>query len=234
MHPRRIFLGGEIEKKKEKKIGDHPTPPKLEDPPKNWRPHPPEKLETTPPPGTRPPHPVDRHTLVKILPWPNFVAAGKNAIFFHNEVVYGIYGSQSSSCVVAVFEKRCSERYDYNGINAHGAAGGTRVDEPNVNSMDECETFCVEVIQQKNINMIQELHSKSVFAISILFWDISCFHLIRTCLFYKSIFDLMTFIHLKDYNEYRSGTDNSNTVNSKFHLIQSFFEIFARFLSFYV
>ena len=25
-----------------------------------------------------PPPPVDRHTLVKILPWPNFVAAGKN------------------------------------------------------------------------------------------------------------------------------------------------------------
>ena len=34
--------------------------------------------------------------------------------------------------------------------------------------------------------------------------------------------------------EYRSGTLNSNTVNSKFHLIRSFFEIFARFLSFHV
>ena len=34
--------------------------------------------------------------------------------------------------------------------------------------------------------------------------------------------------------EYRLGTFNSNTVNSKFHLIQSFFEIFARFLSFHV
>ena len=33
---------------------------------------------------------------------------------------------------------------------------------------------------------------------------------------------------------YRSGTVNSNTVNSKFHLIRSFFEIFARFLSFQV
>ena len=33
---------------------------------------------------------------------------------------------------------------------------------------------------------------------------------------------------------YRSGTFNSNTVNSKFHLIRSFFEIFARFLSFHV
>ena len=27
---------------------------------------------------TPPPPPVDTHTLVKILPWPNFVAAGKN------------------------------------------------------------------------------------------------------------------------------------------------------------
>ena len=34
--------------------------------------------------------------------------------------------------------------------------------------------------------------------------------------------------------QYRSGTVNSNTVNSKFHLIRSFFEIFARFLSFHV
>ena len=33
---------------------------------------------------------------------------------------------------------------------------------------------------------------------------------------------------------YRSGTVNSNTVNSKFHLNRSFFEIFARFLSFHV
>ena len=33
---------------------------------------------------------------------------------------------------------------------------------------------------------------------------------------------------------YRSGTVNSNTVNSKFHLIRSLLEIFARFLSFHV
>ena len=33
---------------------------------------------------------------------------------------------------------------------------------------------------------------------------------------------------------YRSGTVNSNTVNSKFHLIRSFFEIFARLISFHV
>ena len=35
-------------------------------------------------------------------------------------------------------------------------------------------------------------------------------------------------------SNYRSGTVNSNTVNLKFHLIQSFCEIFARFLSFHV
>ena len=38
--------------------------------------------------------------------------------------------------------------------------------------------------------------------------------------------------HLK--LRYRSGTVNSNTANSKFHLIRSFCEIFARFLSFHV
>ena len=49
-----------------RKIGDHPPQNIGDNPPeksKNWRPQPPpEKLETTPP--------VDRHTLVKILPWP--------------------------------------------------------------------------------------------------------------------------------------------------------------------
>ena len=34
--------------------------------------------------------------------------------------------------------------------------------------------------------------------------------------------------------DYRSGMLNSNTVNSKFHLIRSFFEILARILSFHV
>ena len=43
----------------------------------------------------------------------------------------------------------------------------------------------------------------------------------------------------KDYQthpiiQYRSGTVNSNTVNLKFHLIRSFFEILARILSFHV
>ena len=34
--------------------------------------------------------------------------------------------------------------------------------------------------------------------------------------------------------QYRSGTVNSNTVNSKFHLIRSCCEYLARFLSFHV
>ena len=36
------------------------------------------------------------------------------------------------------------------------------------------------------------------------------------------------------YDTYRSGTVNSNTVNSKFHLIRSCCEYLARFLSFHV
>ena len=36
------------------------------------------------------------------------------------------------------------------------------------------------------------------------------------------------------FQNHRSGTVNSNTVYSKFHLIRSFFEIFARFLLFHV
>ena len=40
--------------------------------------------------------------------------------------------------------------------------------------------------------------------------------------------------HSQFLSIYRSGTFNSNTVNSKFHLIRSFFEILARILSFHV
>ena len=59
VHPR-IFWG----EKNEKKFGDPP--------PKNWR-HPP------PPKNWKPPLLTESQTGVKILPWPNFVAAGKNA-----------------------------------------------------------------------------------------------------------------------------------------------------------
>ena len=90
-----------------KKFGEPPT--KLEDPPKIWRTprdqttHPPENLENPPgpdhhppkknfgdppknwrPPGTRPTPPPrgqnSWHTLLKILPWPNFVAAGNKYV----------------------------------------------------------------------------------------------------------------------------------------------------------
>ena len=45
----------------------------------------------------------------------------------------------------------------------------------------------------------------------------------------KSIFNCMNGLRV-----YRLGTVNLNTVNSKFYLIQSFFEIFARFLSVHI
>ena len=38
----------------------------------------------------------------------------------------------------------------------------------------------------------------------------------------------------QNFARYRSGTLYSNTVNSKFHLIRSFFEILATILSFHV
>ena len=59
------FLGGkEIEKKRKKNFGG-PLSPKISDPPRD--------LTTTPPLLT------ESQTRVKILPWPNFVAAGKNS-----------------------------------------------------------------------------------------------------------------------------------------------------------
>ena len=52
---------------------------------------------------------------------------------------------------------------------------------------------------------------------------------------FKNIKKFLIDSHVKASGRiYRLGTVNSNTVNSKFHLIQSFFEIFARFLSFHV
>ena len=103
-----FFGGKEIEKKKKKKFwrppkfGEPPPPRKFGEPPQIWR-NPP-RDQTHPPPEnsenphqiwrnpprdqTHPPTPRTRptptcgqnswHTLLKILPWPNFVAAGKN------------------------------------------------------------------------------------------------------------------------------------------------------------
>ena len=88
VHPSRIFLGGEMKlgkkrnwKKKKKKFSDPPKiwsrhPPKknLEQaPPQIWSRHPPRKFGA----GTPPPLLTESQTRVKILPWPNFVAAGK-------------------------------------------------------------------------------------------------------------------------------------------------------------
>ena len=60
--------------------------------------------------------------------------------------------------------------------------------------------------------------------------------LITYILLIKSYEPFCDFLLLCDiYGEYyRSGTVNQNTVNSKYHLILSFFEMFARFLSFHV
>ena len=55
---------------------------------------------------------------------------------------------------------------------------------------------------------------------------------IKTYFTIKTI--IIIIIILKEKIKYRSGTLNSNMVNSKFHLIRSFFQIFARFLSFHV
>ena len=75
--PKKIGEGGPLKPPNPEKIGDHPknwrppTPKKLETHPKNWRP-----LKNWRPPRTDLqgmlgyPSPLDRHTLVKILPWP--------------------------------------------------------------------------------------------------------------------------------------------------------------------
>ena len=50
--------------------------------------------------------------------------------------------------------------------------------------------------------------------------------------FIMGVYEIIFLKFLK--HNYRSEMVNSNMVNSKFHLIQSFFEIFAKFLSFHV
>ena len=51
---------------------------------------------------------------------------------------------------------------------------------------------------------------------------------------YFQIFTKNIRLNAASYLHYRSVTVNSNTVNSKFHLIRRFCEIFARLLSFHV
>ena len=62
------FFGGKRNWKKKKK--------KLEEPPRNFQP--PEKLETPRDQTTTTPPLTESQTRVKIIPWPNFVAASKN------------------------------------------------------------------------------------------------------------------------------------------------------------
>ena len=48
----------------------------------------------------------------------------------------------------------------------------------------------------------------------------------------KRVICNLSFVITKSTSDYRLGPVNSNTVNSKFHLIQTFVKIFATFLSF--
>ena len=41
---------------------------------------------------------VDRQTLVKILPWPNFVAAGNNGLFLKYQFVWSIKSEEATLC----------------------------------------------------------------------------------------------------------------------------------------
>ena len=88
LHPEEIFWGEKKLKKKEKKKFGGTSPENFRHPPKNFRhpqkfqtpPFPSKILDTPLGPGQVPPPPprVDRHTPVNLLPWPNFVAGGKN------------------------------------------------------------------------------------------------------------------------------------------------------------
>ena len=49
-----------------------------------------------------------------------------------------------------------------------------------------------------------------------------------------AVYCVLGYVCVPKLNHNRSGTRNSNTFNSKFHFIQIFCEIFARFLSFHV
>ena len=64
---------------------------------------------------------------------------------------------------------------------------------------------------------------------SSVIWRIGIFILVTDLLRKITKLNVVTQIHY-----YRSGTLNSNTVNSKFHLIRSFFKILTRILSFHV
>ena len=48
----------------------------------------------------------------------------------------------------------------------------------------------------------------------------------RTILFFLFCIKLLELVELGEFN-YRLGTVNSNTVNSKFHFIRSFYQIFS-------
>ena len=104
-----------------------------------------------------------------------------------------------------------------------------------------CIGYTVQVFIWCNCNNIQHIPLHSPFTLH------SSSHNVRTghkftgrihgkIIVRKSIIHIMVQMY-NIYSEkiiYRSDTVNSNTVNSKFHLIRSFFDISARFLSFHV
>ena len=99
VHPRRIFLGGKkIDKKRKKKLE---TPRKIGDTPPDQIPPP--RDQTTPPPCEQ----KSWHTPMKILPWPNFVAAG-NETNCRKLIAFGTYFVSHSSGTPG----RCPWMYD--------------------------------------------------------------------------------------------------------------------------
>ena len=64
--------------------------------------------------------------------------------------------------------------------------------------------------------------------------NVQCLNLLNMCVIALAKMQACFIVYNRHFRKYRSGTVNSNTVNSKFHLIRSLFEIFARFLSFHV
>ena len=76
--------------KLKKKFWRNPPPKNFKHPPWKFQTHPP-KISDTPPENFRLPRdqaryppPVDRHTHVNLLPWPNFVAAGNHWLIHWN------------------------------------------------------------------------------------------------------------------------------------------------------
>ena len=86
-----------------------------------------------------------------------------------------------------------------------------------------------------SVHSVFFVYNKCEFLSSIILYIILLiYNITNTCYVYIAHIDIFDPEIATIITYYRSGTVNSNTVNSKFHLIRSFSEIFARFLSFHV